>query len=232
MESKNEIAPLFSEVKRKFKQLKGVLPSEIKREDISMISKTALKAYQVKAGLLHRISDIVDAVIQLCDSSMNLPAFILTRATVETYALYYYFLKKIEKSVLSKNIKDIDDVLMKLLFGARNTEDEFKAINILTAIDALDKECPNFRSMYDDFCEIAHPNWLGTCGRFSGSVQKDYTLYFESSADNLPVSAFLKIIDAMLGDILEVDQQMEELLKRFTELHEREYENHDSHKNN
>lgn len=40
-------------------------------------------------------------------------------------------------------------------------------INILTMVDRVDKEIPGFRGVYDNLCELSHPNWAGTLGTYT-----------------------------------------------------------------
>ncbi|MDR9407558.1 MAG: hypothetical protein RI573_01835 [Balneolaceae bacterium] len=84
--------------------------------------------------------------------------------------------KKINKVVESNDVGDIDEFLMKGIFGSRVAGDELKSLNILTAIDHTDKSHGRYRDMYNELSEFAHPNWLGvgsiySKNKFNGKVE-------------------------------------------------------------
>lgn len=213
---------LYKEAEQQLQQLACILPSMVSRESVSRTSKSALKAYLIRAGLLHRSVDLAGVAIDLYKQSKNLPAFVLTRAALETYALFYYFIKKLEEAVSSGEVQEVDEILMRLMLGARNTDDEVKAINILTAIDRLDKDVEGTRGMYDGLCEMAHPNWMGTMEHYGKVEESPYTLYFESPYEGFPIEAGLGLISAILGDLFEMNEPVQDTLSQFTKMHEKE----------
>ena len=56
---------------------------------------------------------------------------------------------------------------MKALFGAKDGRGPAEAVNILTAINHVNKEVENFKNIYDSLSEFAHPNWSGVSGSYS-----------------------------------------------------------------
>lgn len=223
-EKGTELAELLIEAEQRLQGLKGILPSEVRRDKVSMISKSALKAYLIRAGLLHRTADLAEATIDFYKQFKNLPAFVLTRAILETAALFYYFWSKLETAVNSGKVKDADDILMRILFGARNSDDEVQAVNIMTAVDRLDKDAPGVRDIYNDLCEIAHPNWMGAVGHYGESVESPFILYFDQSHNGLPPEAGLKVLSELLAYLLESNEAVKETLLRFKTLHEQAFD--------
>jgi hypothetical protein len=217
----NGYEELYEEAEQELKQLVCILPSKMSRESVSKTSKSALKAHVIRAGLLHRSVDLAAAAIDLYKKSKNLPAFVLTRAALETYALFYYFIKKIEEAISSGKVQEVDEILMRLMLGARDSDDDVKAVNILTAIDRLDKDAKDTRRMYDGLCEMAHPNWMGTVGHYGKTEESPYTLYFESPYEGFPIEAGLGLISAILGDLIEMNESVQDTLSRFTIMHEK-----------
>jgi hypothetical protein len=218
-----ELKQLLEETELQYQAFLGILPSKVSRDSVSNTSKSALKAYLIRAGLLHRTADLAGAAIDLYRQRKDLPAFVLTRAVLETFALFYYFIKKLEEAVNSGKVQDVDETLMQLLFGARNADDA-KAINVLTAVDRLDKDVNDIREYYDVLCEIAHPNWMGTFGHYGKAVESPYTLHFESTHEGVPPEAGLAVVKAILGCLLEMDKSVQDTLSQFKTLHEQEYD--------
>lgn len=225
--SRMEKEQLLEKVEQEYNEFINILPGKVCRQNVSNVSKSALKAYVIRAGLLHRIADLVGSAIDLYKQRKDLPAFVLTRAALETFALFYYFIKNTETAVNSGKVQELDDILMRLLFGSRNAGDAAKAINILTAVDRLDKDIEGIRAMYDDLCEIAHPNWMGTVGHYGKVMDSPFNLYFEPTYEGvsiedgrIPPEAGLGVVSAILGDLVAADESVQHILSEFKTLHE------------
>jgi hypothetical protein len=218
-----ELKQLLEETEPQYQAFLGILPSKVSRDSVSNTSKSALKAYCIRAGLLHRTADLVGAAIVLYRQRKDLPAFVVTRAVLETFALFYYFIKKLEEAVNSGKVQDVDETLMQLLFGARN-EDGPKAINVLTAVDRLDKDFNDIRKYYDELCEIAHPNWMGTFGHYGKATESPYTHHFESTHEGVPPEAGLVVVKDILVYLLEMDKSVQDTLSQFKTILEQEYD--------
>lgn len=74
------------------------------------------------------------------------------------------------------DIKKLDDFLMKAIMGSRDKSTPFEAVNILTAVDKVDKEFDGLRKMYDCLCEYTHPNWSGALGSFGTYDEERFCL--------------------------------------------------------
>ena len=216
-----DLKQLINEADKQYKDFIVVLPTKVSREDVSRTSLSALKAHLIRAGLLHRTADISKAVISLYKQGSYLPAIVLARSSVETFAVLHYFRKKLEKSVESGNSIEIDETLMRVLFGDRESDDGVDAVNVLTVIDKLDKEVDGIRSLYDSLCEVAHPNWSGTVGYYGKVQDHIYSLSFEPPHTDYPVEVGLCVVSAILGATLDMDESLRIILSQFTELHER-----------
>ncbi|WP_375778578.1 hypothetical protein ACE103_05295 [Bradyrhizobium sp. ma5] len=77
----------------------------------------------------------------------------------------------------------IDALVFPKVFATRRPSDiqehgdEFKARNILTAIDKMTVEHPNIRRTYDDLSEICHPNSLGVFSHFADTFDDKRALF-------------------------------------------------------
>jgi len=211
---------LLTEAEYLVKQLAENLPSKVSRELVSDTSKTALKAYVIRASLFHRMAELADVAIDLYRRNRLIAALVITRSAFETAALAYHTCKHIEKVVETGKIGDIDETLMKVLFGERLPEAEWKSINILTAIDKLDKEAPGVRGLYEDLCEFAHPNWSGAMGAYAKADQDYFNLDFDQKHKNVPPEAGLEALIGALVAFEHSESAMSAILPDFTKIHE------------
>jgi hypothetical protein len=141
------------------------LPDRIQISALSIKSKIPFKAIALRELLLQRISALATPAVELFEQKKFIPAVMLTRSIVETFALFYAMYDKIICFLDTNNIDELDDFLMPSLVGVKNCDKLPSPKSILKWIDRVDKKIiPNFRNNYDNLCEITHPNWAGTLG--------------------------------------------------------------------
>lgn len=144
------------------------LPDRIQIAALTLKSKLPFKALSIRELLIHRVSPLATAAVDLFERDQVIPAVVLTRAVVETVAVLYYFYERLRRFLDDKNTSELDDFLMSCLFGSRNNPnpDWPASINVLTFVNHVEKTIPGFRAIYDSLCEQTHPNWAGTLGAF------------------------------------------------------------------
>jgi hypothetical protein len=218
----------WSELEKKLQRLEARLPEAINRKNVSDISKTALKAYLIRASLLYRYYDLAKNSKSLSKEGAVIPALILARAAFETAALLYYTYTKIDAAVETGGVSEIDDILMRIMFGERRqqiTEDaNISAVNILTVMDLLDKEMEKLgvqgvRPLYDDLCEFAHPNFSGAFGGYA-TEDNPFHCAFAVKLECLDADMPLPFLHASLLILEKCDEDLIEILPKFTKLHE------------
>lgn len=218
---------LLTEADELVKQLVNKLPSRVSRGTVSTISKTALKGYAIRASLFHRMTELAEVAIDLYRQDRLIAAIVTTRSAFETAALLYHTYKHIEKVVETGKIGDIDDDLMKVLFGERLPDTDYVSVNILTVIDKLDKVATGVRDMYDGLCEFSHPNWSGVMGAYAKADQDIFTLNFNQKHENIPPEVGLLALIAALSAFENYESAMSAILPNFTKIHEESRENAD-----
>ncbi len=87
----------------------------------------------------------------------------MARALMETTALVFLLHKKMSQAILQRDVGALDDFLVRCLSGSRLGSGDPEALNVLTAIQALDKEpgAEQYKDFYATLCEFCHPNALG-----------------------------------------------------------------------
>jgi hypothetical protein len=147
--------------------LRRSLVSRTDPASISFISKIPHKALDIRGALLYRTTDLAEAACMLFEKENLISAACVTRAFQETLAALFYSNRKVRKTIENHDVQHLDEVLMKTLVGARNNAELPDSINILTMINSVNKEIPNFRAVYDNLSEFSHPNWAGTLGTYA-----------------------------------------------------------------
>lgn len=168
--------------------IRGSLPKELYAGSFTLKSKLPYKATSFREVLIHRISDIADVAVDLYESNRLVPAFIATRALVETTAMVYWLHQKSCEFLEKSDEDSYDEFLMKGMLGSKDGTTKHESYNVLTAVDRLDKEFKGLRQMYDTLCEFTHPNWSGVMGSYSRIDEKKYILYLGKEHANPPLA--------------------------------------------
>jgi hypothetical protein len=117
---------------------------------------------------LRRIVDLAESADGFFRQSRLLPGNILTRSLVETVAVQFAVWKRLDSLTIASDVNGIHNLLMSVVFGRRDKGEDWpnKSMNVITAIDHLEKRLPGFRSEYERLCEYAHPGLAGGYGMY------------------------------------------------------------------
>jgi len=129
---------------------------------------------------LRRIVDLADSADVFFHQGRLLPANTLTRSTVETVAVQFAVWKKLDSLTDALNADGIHKLLMSVVFGRRDKGEDWpnKSMQVLTAIDHLEKQFPGFRSEYDRLSEYVHPGLAGGYGMYVRTEGQKFKTYF------------------------------------------------------
>ena len=129
---------------------------------------------------LRRIVDLADGAETFFREGRLLPACTLTRSAVETIAVQHAVWKKLGALTDESDARGIHTLLMSVVFGRRDKGDDWpnKSMNVLTAIDHLNKQFPGFRSEYDRLSEYAHPGLAGGYGMYVRTEDERWRSHF------------------------------------------------------
>lgn len=170
-------------------EIAGSLPKELYAGSFTLHSKLPYKACSFREVLIHRVSDLADASIELLVVGNLVPAFVMVRSVVETTALMYWLHEKSKEFLEKRDENAFDEFLMKGMLGSKDGTTGETSYNILTAVDRLNKEFDGIRGMYDRLCEFTHPNWSGVMGSYS-VIEKDKFLLHLGKHHRKPPVAF------------------------------------------
>lgn len=190
----------LDELNNVYDQVSGKKRSSLQLTEFSGF-RVSNKARDHTQLLLWRILDLLENMLLLSRSGTHLSVFIISRSAVETIASLNYFCGRIIELVETSDESDlpqkVDKCVTKLTFSTglpsiteKLPGDDFKAINIMTMIDYLEKTLPGVRGEYEKDSDLVHPNSLGTriwYGEFDS--QKDSMSYSNSPPQSLEHSA-------------------------------------------
>jgi hypothetical protein len=163
---------LLAESKRLCRELEQFLPSKHTPPRIATLDsihghhtiKLPSKIAGALGALCWRAHDFATLACELFERQRVVPGATMARALMETTALVFLLHKKMSTAILQRDVAPLDDFLVRCLAGNRLDSGDPKALNVLTAIQALDKEpgAERYEEFYAVLCEFTHPNALGT----------------------------------------------------------------------
>jgi hypothetical protein len=162
-----ETDALIGEIRDLLERVESSLPHRVDAGAVSVLAKIPFKVLVFREMLIWRLAELGRTALQCFESDRIASAITLTRATVETSAALWFLCARVEAALKSGEIGDIDQCVMRLMFGNRVEPEMEKAINVLSFVDKVDRDVPGFRKNYERLSEFAHPNWAGTALLFS-----------------------------------------------------------------
>lgn len=205
-------------------RLKTSLPPRIDPATISTRAKIPFKALCIREVLLYRVSELADAALACYQRDQLVAAATLTRALLESVALLYWFFNELKATVVDEDTSKIDKFLEKALVGARNEATPLLAHNVMNAIDVVTKDIDHYRKVYEELCEIAHPNWAGGLGAYAKLNREK--VWYEFGTSQLPKLLIIGPLVTSHDFFIEFYDGMIPHLKEFAALCERELERH------
>lgn len=201
--------------------------------EYSWRAKYPFKVMSFVNAMTWRMYDMVNAALTLMKQDLIIPSLCLVRACWENMVATYE-LKNLVQDCCEKHAvtDDVDVILMRLLYSNRFEKDnryvsaehydsfkEYKAKNILTLVQKLEKDFPAAKDFYSNLCEFVHPNGDGVCGSYSYLNESMHTTtygpQFSQQSDLFPafITTLSCSIDLYLGFIETIKDSIEEFSK-------------------
>lgn len=196
------------------------LPKELYAGSFTLNSKLPYKACSFREVLIHRVSDLADASIELLVAGNLVPAFVMVRSVVETTAMMYWLHEKSKGFLERRDENAFDEFLMKGMLGSKDGTTGHSSYNILTAVDHLDKEFDGIRGMYERLCEFTHPNWSGVMGAYSVIEKEKFLLHLGKQHRKPPLAFGLAPLIASLAIFRDYYNSTAALLKDINDSYE------------
>jgi len=150
---------LIEESRRLCEALEKVLPSIhvpapeatfVTPAGTSVTVKLSSELAAVVGSLAWRAHDFATLACGLFENRRVVPGAVIARSLMETTALVYLVQKKTRQALTERKLVALDDFLVRCMSGNRLMDGAPESPNILTAIQALDKEpgCDRYADFY------------------------------------------------------------------------------------
>ncbi|WP_024341217.1 hypothetical protein [Bradyrhizobium japonicum] len=188
-------------------------------------SKIAWKIETFAEAVLYRLVALAEGTALSWNAAIPLPAFLCTRAIVETVALLVDFEARTAKLLEAEDLKGLDELTMNRIFSSRDeewvrAEPKFKTVNVMTHIEKLDRLLPGALGHYERLSERCHPNWLGHHEMFASTDYRNGTVTYDSSKAMKDGTAIIAGL-TLLGVVEHCLRQLRQLSEKVSELHHR-----------
>jgi hypothetical protein len=192
------------------------------RDDPYNSSPIVWKIALFSNSMAHRFVALAEGAALSWNALNPLSAVLNARASMETFASYYEFNKRLSKLVPASDFEAIDKLITRFLFGTRDEKllkelPDLKA-QILNSIDVVDETITGFRGHYETLSEFCHPNSFGHRGLFSSRDRETGITTFEMRMDFIvPVKAALGIAALFKRAMDSVDADLKSLARALHE---------------
>jgi len=178
--------------------------------------KVAWKIANYQQAILYRIVMLASGCALNWNNGNTLCSMLAARALVETAALFLEFEHRLDELFSCSDIEGIDALINNRTFASKDEEwlennSDFRATNILTIIDKIDKKLAakgRMREHYDSLSERCHPNSFGHFF-FFGTLDTDTDT--TTFTDDKMKMANLRIIMAAMLLVPMIERSMERL---------------------
>ena len=203
-------------------KLQALLVSELDPRSISERPTVAFKVASLRHAICHRVADLGEVACELLSRDLPLHATILTRALFESAATLVNLCSRVERCLEEPAVKDLDEFVMRGLFGSRIAEAPVSAPSVLTTIQAVENRLPGTLGIYNHASEIVHPNFFGLLGYYGGDVDTQTLVTRFDGPDEIArhSTALLGVglLDSGLVMCLEYGEALDALLPRLVAL--------------
>lgn len=188
-------------------------------------SKIAWKIETFVEAVLYRLVALAEGTAHSWNAEMPLPAFLSTRAIVETVALLVDFERRVATLLAAEDLNGLDELTMNRIFSSRDEEwlakmPEFKTVNINTHVEKLDKLLPGALRHYGSLSERCHPNSSGHHQMFTTTDYESGTVSYNPKKGMRDIS--IVIAGMTLLAIAEQSlKTLSDLSEKVSELHHR-----------
>lgn len=225
---------LIKECKKYIRTLKSHCVDSMFSREYSWRAKYPFKVMSYVNAMTWRMYDMSNAALTLMRQDAIVPSLCLVRACWENMVATYE-LEEIVKECCKQEIvpSNVDDKLMRILYSNRYDKDnryvggehyelfkEYKAKNILTLVQIIEKDYPEVKDFYSTICEFVHPNGDGVCGSYSQLDEDIQTVMFcpqfTQSSQLFPV--FITTLSCSIELYLRFTKKIEENIVEFSRL--------------
>lgn len=234
MSKANEANEIIKECKRYITELKTHCVDSMFSRQYSWRAKHPFKVMSFVNAMTWRMYDMSNSALTLMKKDAIIPSLCLVRACWENMVATFELKELVQGCCEQKSIpSDIDETLMRILYSNRYDKDnryvggehyenfkEYKAKNILTLVQKLEKELPQTKDFYSTICEFVHPNGDGVGSGYSQLDESTHTVSFgpQFSRDSQMFPAFITTLSCSIDLYLRFVESIEGSIDEFSRL--------------
>ncbi len=204
---KRSDAEVIASIKSHIEKIEGYRVQQFPPVEMKPGAKLLRLVALWKSGLAFRLVDIAEASLAFFSSGRIVPGCILARSAAETIAGVNMLSRRILEIKKSEQFEELFEFLMQLAFGSRDQSSNYKALNVLTMLNHLDKKFGIVMSQYDHLSEYTHPNLKGGLMAYSKIGGESLSAELGINPGALPVVPFgmgqLELILMIGNDVYE-----------------------------
>ena len=234
MQDQKTTEELINECHEYISELKTHCVDSMFAREYSWRAKHSFKVMSYVNAMTWRMYDMSSAALTLMNQDAIIPSLCLVRACWENMVATYELKTLIQDCCEQQDITDVvDDTLMRLQYSNRFDKDnryvgvehyenfkDYKAKNILTLVQKLEKDYPATKNFYNTICEFVHPNGDGVGGSYSYLDEATHTVrfgpQFRKQSDLFP--AFITTLSCSIALYSEFVESIQENIEEFTKL--------------
>lgn len=234
MHEKKTTIELITECGEYISELKAHCVNSMFSRVYSWHAKHPFKVMSFLNAMTWRMYDMSSSALTLIRKDLIIPSLCLVRACWENMVATYELKNLVQDCCIQQDIKeDVDETLMRMLYSNRFDNDnryvgekhyehfkEYKAKNILTLVQKLEKDYPAVKDFYSTICEFVHPNGDGVCGSYSYLDESAHTVSFgpQFCRDSELFPAFITTLSCAVFLYLDFIESIQENITEFSKL--------------
>lgn len=168
---------------------------------------------------IHRVYDLAVQSTLTWNNGIPVVSFILTRAIYENTAYMYDISKQIQMYYEKDDHIEMHKLILNRLVGARLGPNIRQIKNVLSAINTVAKEIPDFKEFYEFISDFCHPNYSGMHGIY-GKLDKENVRFFVGKEYGYTEQAFSFIITGLNTGLEIFYTSAKNLIDNMAELNE------------
>ena len=229
-----DVNALIKECEGCITELKTHCKDSMFSRQYSWRAKHPFKVMSFVNAMTWRMYDISSASLMLMKNNAIIPSLCLVRVCWENMVATYELKELVKDCCEQKMIPiDIDETLMRILYSNRYDKDnryvggehyenfkDYKAKNILTLVQKLEKEYPQTKDFYSTICEFVHPNGDGVGGSYSQLDESTHTVSFglQLNRDSQLFPAFITTLSCSIDLYLRFVESIDGNIDEFSRL--------------
>ncbi len=232
-----DVNGLIEQCEQYVRKLKKHCVDSMFSREYSWRAKHPFKVMSFVNAMTWRMYDMSHAALKLMKEDAIIPSLCLVRACWENMVATFELTELIQFCCEQKALPcDVDKTLMRILYSNRYDKDnrymggehyenfkEYRAKNIVTLVQKLEKRYTQTKDFYSTICEFVHPNGDGVGGSYSQLDESTQSVSFgpQFSRESQLFPAFITALSCSVDLYLKFVESIEENIMFFSRLCEK-----------